>query len=214
MFRGKYLAALTAAFERGQIRLAGSTEALTDSRQRHALLNDLATQPWVVYAKSPMAGPAQVLEYLSRYTHRVALSNERLQSMDEHSVCFRYKDYARASRSRVMTLDLQEFIRRFLLHVLPRHFVRIHHYELLGSRGKKNALAQCRAALDQPPPEPAPAPESIDAFWSRIAVDLRTCTHCGVGHMVLVQVLAAHHPPARAPPSQGALQTFAPLPHD
>jgi hypothetical protein len=215
VFRGKYLAALTAAFECGQIRLAGSTEALTDSRQRHALLKDLAAQLWVIYAKSPMAGPAQVLEYLSRYTHRVALSNERLLSMDEHSVCFRYKDYARASRSRVMTLDLQEFIRRFLLRVLPRHFVRIRHYGLLGSRGKKRALAQCRAALDQPPPEPAPAPESTDAFWSRIAaVDLRTCPHCGVGHMVLVQVLAAHHPPARAPPSQGALQTFVPLPHD
>jgi hypothetical protein len=215
VFRGKYLAALTAAFERAQIRLAGSTEPLIDSRHRLALLNELRVQPWVVYAKSPMAGPAQVLEYLSRYTHRVALSNERLLSMDEHSVCFRYKDYARASRSRVMTLQPQEFIRRFLLHVLPRHFVRVRHYGLLGSRGKKHALAQCRAALEQPSPEPAPAPESIDAFWSRIAaVDLRTCSHCGVGHMVLVQVLAAHHPPARAPPSQGAPQTLAPLPHD
>jgi Putative transposase/Transposase zinc-binding domain len=215
VFRGKYLAALTAAFERGQIHLAGSTEALTDSRQRQALLNDLATQPWVVYAKSPMAGPAQVLEYLSRYTHRVALSNERLLSMSKHSVRFRYKDYARASRSRVMTLDSHEFIRRFLLHVLPRHFVRIRHYGLLGSRGKRTALAQCRAILDQPSPEPAPTPESIDAFWSRVAaIDLRTCTHCGVGHMVLVQVLAAHHPPARAPPPQGARQTSGPLSHD
>jgi hypothetical protein len=203
VFRGKYLAALTAAFERGQIRLAGSTEPLTDSRHRHALLNELRVQPWVVYAKSPMAGPAQVLEYLSRYTHRVALSNDRLLSMDELSVRFRYKDYARGSCTRVMTLPPQEFIRRFLLHVLPRHFVRVRHYGLLGSRGKQRALAQCRAALDQPSPEPAKPPESLDAFWSRIAaIDLRACTHCGVGRMILVQVLAAaaHHPPARAPP--------------
>ncbi len=183
VFRGKYLASLTRAFEHGQILLAGSTEPLTDDRPRQALLNELRVQPWVVYAKSPMAGPAQVLEYLSRYTHRVALS--------------------------------KEFIRRFLLHVLPRHFVRIRHCGLLGSRGKRRALAQCRVALDQPSPEPAQTPESVDAFWSRIAaIDLRTCTHCGVGHMVLVQVLAAHHPPAQAPPSPGVLQTFGPLSHD
>lgn len=215
VFRGKYLAALTGAFEHGQIRLSGSTELLADLRQRRALLIDLATQPWVVYAKSPMAGPAQVLEYLSRYTHRVALSNERLLSVDEHSVRFRYKDYARASRSRVMTLEPREFMRRFLLHVLPRQFVRIRHYGLLASRGKRRALAQCRAALDQPSPEPTPAPESVTAFWSRIAAfDLRTCTHCRVGHMVLVQVLAPHHPPARAPPSKERYQTFAPPSHD
>jgi hypothetical protein len=135
--------------------------------------------------------------------------------MNEHSVRFRYKDSVRASRSRVMTLDSHEFTRRFLLHVLPRHFVRIRHYGLLGSRGKRSALAQCRATLDQPSPEPARTPESLDAFWSRVAaIDLRTCTYCGVGHMVLVQVLAANHPPARAPPPQGARQTSAPLSHD
>jgi hypothetical protein len=125
--------------------------------------------------------------------------------MDEHSVRFRYRDYAHDGRSLVMTLDSQEFMRRFLLHVLPRHFVRIRHYGLLGSRRKQHALAQCRAALDQPSPEPAPVPESVDAFWLRTAaIDLRTCSHCGVGHMVLVQVLAAHHPPARAPPLEVA----------
>jgi hypothetical protein len=209
VFRGKYLAALSSAFEGGQIRLAGSTEPLSDSRHRRTLLNDLGAQPWVVYAKSPMAGPAQVLEYLGRYTHRVALSNERLLSMDERGVHFRYKDYAHAGRSRVMTLESQEFMRRFLLYVLPRHFVRIRHYGLLGSRGKKHALAQCRAALDQPSPEPAPVPESVDAFWLRTAAnDLRTCGHCGVGHMVLVQVLAAAHPPARAPPLEVTGATF------
>jgi hypothetical protein len=213
--RGKYLAALSRAFEHGQIRLAGSTAPLTDSRQRQALLDELRAQPWIVYAKSPMAGPAQVLAYLSRYAHRVALSNERLLSMDEHRVRFRYKDYARASRIRVMSLEPQEFMRRFLVHVLPRHFVRIRHYGVLGNRGKRRALAQCRVALDQPSREPPQAPESVAAFCLRVAaIDLRTCRHCGVGHMYLVQVLPAHHPPARAPPRPYATPTSGVLSHD
>ena len=203
VFRGKYLAALVGAFEHGHVRLAGSTTPLAEAPHRQALLAALRAQPWVVYAKSPMAGPAQVLEYLGRYAHRVALSNERLLSMDGTAVRFRYKDYAHASRTRVMTLEAHEFMHRFLLHVLPRHFVRIRHYGLLGNRRKGRALAQCRAALRQPEPAPAQAPESADAFCLRIAAkDLLTCTHCGVGHMVLVQVLPAHHPPARAPPSR------------
>lgn len=207
VFRGKYLAALASAFEHGEVRLASGTEALHDLRLQQELFDELRAQPWVVYAKNPMAGPAQVLEYLSRYTHRVALSNERLLSMDEQSVRFRYKDYARGTRSRVMALEAGEFMRRFLLHVLPRQFVRIRHYGVLGARGKRRALAQCRAALHQVVPEPAPSAESVDAFWSRIAgVDLRTCSHCGVGHMIVVQVLAAQLPPARAPPSQKARQ--------
>lgn len=215
VFRGKYLAAITRAFEHGQIRLAGNTAPLIDPRQHQALLDELRAQPWIVYAKSPMAGPAQVLEYLSRYAHRVALSNERLLSMDEHSVRFRYKDYARASRIRVMSLEPQEFIRRFLVHVLPRHFVRIRHYGLLGNRGKRRTLAQCRVALDQPSRELPPAAESVAAFcWRVAAIDLRTCRHCGVGHMYLVQVLPAHHPPARAPPPPDAAPTSGLLSHD
>jgi len=130
-------------------------------------------------------------------------------------VRFRYKDYARASRIRVMSLEPQEFIRRFLVHVLPRHFVRIRHYGLLGNRGKRRALAQCRVALDQPSLEPPPAPESAAAFWLRVAaIELRTCTHCGVGHMYLVQALPAHHPPARAPPRPYAAPTSGVLSHD
>jgi len=211
VFRGKYLAALSDAFAHGQIRLAGSTAPLTDPRQHQALLDELRAQPWIVYAKSPMAGPAQVLEYLSRYANRVALSNERLLSMDQHCVRFRYKDYARASRIRVMSLAPQEFIRRFLVHVLPRHFVRIRHYGVLGNRGKRRALTQCRMALEQQPVRQLPqAAESVAAFYWRVAAtDLRTCQHCGVGHMYLVQVLPAHHPPARAPPCPDAAPTSA-----
>jgi hypothetical protein len=215
VFRGKYLAALLGAFEHGQLHLAGGTIPLADARQRQALLDALRAQPWVVYAKSPMAGPAQVLEYLSRYAQRVALSNERLLSMDDRAVRFRYKDYAHASRVRVMSLEPLEFIRRFLVHVLPCHFVRIRHYGLLGNRGKERALAQCRAALQQPAPALAQAPESVDAFCLRVmAKDLGTCTHCGVGHMILVRVLPAHHPPARAPPSRAATSFLGCPSHD
>ena len=202
VFRGKYLAALSEAFEHGQIALADGTASLHDAIAQESLFEALRSQSWVVYAKTPMAGPAPVLQYLGRYAHRVALSNERLLSLSDQSVRFRYKDYARGSRQRVMSLAPQEFIRRFLLHVLPRHFVRIRHYGLLGNRGKQRALAQCRAALDQPPIEPTPQiHESVLAFWSRVAaLDLRACSHCGIGHMRTVQILPALHPPARAPP--------------
>ena len=215
VFRGKYLAALIGAFEDGQVRLAGGTASLTAARPLQGLLDTLRAQPWIVYAKSPMAGPAQVLEYLSRYAHRVAFSNERLQSMDDEVVRFRYKDYAHASRIRVMALEPREFIRRFLVHVLPRHFVRIRHYGLLGNRGKQSALARCRAALDQPAPAPAQAPESVHAFCLRVAAnDLRNCTHCGVGRMHLVQVLPALHPPVRAPPHPNVAPNSGQLSHD
>lgn len=215
VFRGKYLSALRHAFEHGQLHLAGGTESLSDPCQLQALLDELRAQPWIVYAKSPMAGPAQVLQYLSRYAHRVALSNERLLSMDDKAVRFRHKDYARASRIRVMSLQPQEFIRRFLVHVLPRHFVRIRHYGLLGNRGKRRALAQCRTALHQPSCEPPRAAESVEAFYWRVAaIDLRTCGHCGVGHMYLVQLLPTHHPPARAPPPPDVAPTLVVLSHD
>lgn len=215
VFRAKYLAALSQAFEHAELHLAAGTEFLSEPRQPQALLSELRAQPWIVYAKSPMAGPAQVLEYLSRYAHRVALSNERLLSMDEQRVRFRYKDYARASRVRVLSLAPQEFIRRFLLHVLPRHFVRIRHYGVLSNRGKRRALAECRIALEQPSCEPPQPPESVAAFcWRVAAIDLRTCGHCGVGQMYLVQVLPPHHPPARAPPRPDVAPTSALLSHD
>jgi hypothetical protein len=210
VFRGKYLAALTDAFDQGQLALTGGTSALADRAAQQRFLALLRVHPWVVYAKSPMAGPEQVLEYLGRYAHRVALSNERLLSLDERGVRFLYKDYAHAGYTRSMALEPQEFIRRFLLHVLPRHFVRIRHYGLLGNRGKRRALAQCRAAMNQPSLEPTPqVREPARDFWLRVAaVDLPTCVHCGIGQMHLVRTLAPDHPPARAPPGPDAATTW------
>jgi len=199
VFRGKFIAALKHAFDCGALTLAGATAALLEPGPRAALLAELYAQPWVVYAKRPFAGPEQVLAYLGRYTHRIALTNSRLVSLDEHTVRFRYKDYACGNRRKVMALAPQEFIRRYLAHVLPKGFMRIRHYGLLGNRAKHHKLTQARAALNAPRPEPRPAtPETIEAFWLRVAqLDIHQCPHCASGRLHRIGTLAprAHSPP-------------------
>lgn len=161
-FRGKYLAGLNALHAAGQLVFHG---ALRETAGKFGALLRSAAQPeWVVYAKRPFAGPAQVLGYLSRYTHRVALSPRRLLATDGTSVTFAYKDYADASRSKTMTLGTVEFVRRFALHVLPERFVKIRHYGLLGNRQKQARLARARQLLGMPPPAPPPPlPELLRA---------------------------------------------------
>jgi len=195
VYRGKFLAGLKRAFDSGALALAGTTAALANARGRAALY----ACPWVVYAKRPFAGPEQVLQYLGRYTHRIALTNSRLVSLSDTEVRFRYKDYASGNRRKTMSLEAQEFIRRYLLHVLPKGFMRIRHYGLLGNRSKHHQLAQARAALNVPRPEPVPiAPETIEAFWLRIAhLDIHQCPHCASGPLRRIGTLAprAHGPP-------------------
>jgi len=198
VFRGKFLAALGTALTGGRLTLWGSTAAIGEPHAQRALLADLRAKPWVVYAKRPFAGPEQVLEYLGRYTHRTALSNERLVSFDARTVRFRYKDTAHDRARKTMTLDAQEFLRRFALHVLPRGFNRIRHYGLLANRNKRALLAKARAALHAPAPTPAPAPaESVTAFWQRVAsLDIERCPHCHRGTLRVVATLAPRtHPP-------------------
>jgi len=198
VFRGKFLEALGAALARGRLTLSGSTAALGDPRMQRSLLAELRKKAWVVYAKRPFAGPGQVLEYLGRYTHRVAISNERLVSLEESAVRFRYKDYAHGARRRVMELCAPEFLRRFALHVLPRGFNRIRHYGVLANRHNRALLAVARAALAVPEPvRDCPAAESITAFWQRVAgLDITRCTHCGRGTLRLVATLTPRpHPP-------------------
>jgi putative transposase/transposase-like zinc-binding protein len=199
VFRGKFLAELKHAFACGTLALAGSTAALAEAGKRAALFADLYAQPWVVYAKRPFAGPEQVLAYLGRYTHRIALTNTRLVSFDDHTVRFRYQDYAAGNRRKVMTLDAQEFIRRYLLHVLPKGLMRIRHYGLLGNRAKRHKLALARTALNAPRPAlPRAAPETIEAFWLRVAqLDIHQCPHCASGRLLRIGTLAprAHGPP-------------------
>ncbi|MGH8611698.1 MAG: IS91 family transposase, partial [Gammaproteobacteria bacterium] len=166
VFRGKYLDALSQAFERGELRFAGPTTTLAPPKAFTLLLAKLRAEDWVVYSKRPFAGPEQVVAYLGRYTHRIAISNERLLRLEQGTVLFRWRDYAHGHKTKTMNLPAEEFIRRFLLHVLPKGFMRIRHFGLLANRHRAEHLARCRRALDTPPPLPAPT-ETVEAFLSR-----------------------------------------------
>ena len=194
LFRGKYLAYLRQAYQAGRLVLAGRLEALACPNVWRAFLAPLAQTDWVVYAKAPFGSAEQVLKYLARYTHRVALSNRRLVSLDEGQVVFRYKDYRRGRRERVMRLEAVEFIRRFLLHVLPKGFVRIRHYGLLSNRCRRDKLRLCRKLLGsvvEPDAEPASAPEAA------LSEGPDLCPVCQRGRMRILEKL----PPSRAGPA-------------
>jgi hypothetical protein len=187
VFRGKYLTGLRRAFARGELRFAGSVAGLQDPPAFAAFLATLRAHDWVVYAKVPFAGPAQVLEYLGRYTHRVALSNDRLVSLEEGLVRFRWKDYADGDRVKVMALPAEEFLRRFLLHVVPDGFVRIRHFGLLANRGRAAKLARCRELLAAVAPTGPAAPETVAAFILRVTgVDITRCPVCRTGRLHVV----------------------------
>ena len=193
LFRRLFLTRLMALHSAGRLTFFGGMAHLAD---RHAFLRHLSTvrkKRWVVYANAPFAGPEAVLAYLSRYTHRVAISNQRLLSFDESGVTLRYKDYRRQGpeRQQVMTLSTDEFIRRFLLHVLPRGFHRIRHYGLLAASSRTASLELARTLL-------AAAPAPVDDGTEE-PVDVRPPCPCCGGAMVIVEVFARWHQP-RAPP--------------
>jgi hypothetical protein len=199
VFRGKFIAGLQRLFQNGTLKLAGSCTTLAAPHAQRHLINTLHEHPWVVYAKRPFAGPAQVLDYLGRYTHRVAISNHRLVSLTDDAIRFRYKDYAHGNRRTVMALAPAEFIRRFLLHVLPQHFMRIRHYGILANRTKQQKLALARAALLQPSPATPPEAESVERFWLRVAnLDIHQCPHCKAGRMRVIGPIPTSR--ARGPP--------------
>ena len=192
LFRRLFLTRLRGLHDRGQLAFFGSLTHLADRRAFLRHLAPVRKKRWVVYAKPPFAGPEAVLAYLSRYTHRVAISNSRLVRFDDAGVTFRYKDYRQggANRQQIMTLAADEFIRRFLLHALPRGFHRIRHYGLLASARRKDHLERARRLLDVAPPladEPAE-----DAEPSLL------CPCCG-GTMIIIEVFERRYQP-RAPP--------------
>jgi hypothetical protein len=204
LFRRLFLAALADAHAAGRLAFFGQIEDLRRRDAFKAHLAPLKQKNWFVYAKPPFTGPEAVLAYLARYTHRVAISNSRLIALDERGVTFRYKDYRRngQARYRTMTLGADEFIRRFLLHVLPKGFHRIRHYGLLASAGCKVNIARAKQLMAAPMPTVDPQPANDTADPDAITSHRPLCPCCG-GCMIIVEVFARGYPP-RAPPSASA----------
>lgn len=198
VFRGKYLEGLAAALRGNEVQLP---DGANGRKEVVAFVRELRATDWVVYAKPPFADAEQVVAYLGRYTHRVAIGNHRLLGMEDGKVRFRWRDYAHGNRQKVMALEADEFLRRYLLHVLPKGFTRIRHYGLVANRGKAERLARVREALAVPSPEPIEA-ESVEAFVLRVVgVDIHRCPQCGKGRLRWVAEIAPlRHPPATGPP--------------
>ena len=199
MFRRLFLTRLLALHDAGKLAFFGQLAELADRRALLRHLSPVRKKRWVVYAKPPFAGPEAVLAYLSRYTHRVAISNSRLLRLDEHGVTFRYKDYRRSApdRQQIMTLSADEFIRRFLLHCLPRGFHRIRHYGLLAGSTRKSHLEHARRLLVvAPPATDEPCAEPVEPS--------PPCPCCG-GRMIVIEIFQRCYlprgPPGRASPS-------------
>ena len=192
LFRRLFLDDLRAAFEAGRLGFFGELAGLAEPATFADRLRELRRVEWVVYAKPPFGGPAQVLAYLSRYTHRVAIANSRLVSMTNDQVAFRWKDYRHHGKAKIMTLDADEFIRRFLLHTLPDGFHRIRHYGFLANGHRAAKLALCRNLLAVPPPPPD---EGSDDTLPMPAAD--RCPCCG-GTMIMISIIlrsTPRHPP-------------------
>ena len=198
VFRGKYCDFLKHAFEHGCL-LGAETLPMLASRENFLrYVHDLKGQGWVVYAKRPFAGPEQVIEYIGRYTHRVAISNHRIIAIAAQAVSFRWKDYRDGAREKVMTLSAQEFIRRFLLHVLPPEFVRLRHYGVLANGRRKTKLARCRTLLQTDLPIINNEPQHAEQVGG--SDEQLLCEKCHLGQMLRCEELL----PERAPLSPRA----------
>ena len=193
LFRRLFLESLQKAFDSGKLQFFGALEPF---RQRAAFTRHLATlkkREWVVYAKAPFAGPEQVLDYVGRYTHRVAISNNRLLDMEDDQVRFRWKDYRQGDQAKTMTLTAHEFIRRFLLHVLPNGLRRIRYYGFMGNRHRKERLTVCRRLLgmhvaEHNTTESLPKADYLDRYEDLTGRSLRQCPQCRRGNMVVIRI--------------------------
>jgi hypothetical protein len=207
LFRRRFLEELLRVHRAGQLRFFGEHAALTEARAFAAWLAPLHQCEWVVYAKRPFAGPQAVLAYLSRYTHRVAIANSRLIAMDERGVTFKWKDYRvkdgaeGQTRHKTMTLEPGEFMRRFLLHVLPCGFHRIRHYGLLANGSRKTSLALARELLCQPAVAVAVSAGPADDGDLGIQPPKFVCWHCGRAMVILQTFTRSQGPAIRAPPT-------------
>lgn len=215
VFRGKFIAGLKTLFRSDNLKCFGQLKPLAHTVAFEQLLNQSVRRDWVVYAKRPFGGPQQVLKYLARYTHRVAISNQRLLKIDNERVAFHYKDYADQSRTKVLSLEGTEFLRRFLMHVLPRGFVRIRHYGFLANRDRGEHLALCRKLLgvSESASQDGPAsdvPQQADASGSELVLP---CPVCQTGKLLRIESVPAVRLtiiPAPQLPPKGSLTTKPP----
>jgi hypothetical protein len=195
VFRGKFVAGLKAAFRAGTLQFHGSLRHLAEPRTFASWLRTLFRQDWVVYAKRPFGGPQHALRYLGAYTHRVAISNHRLVALEDGNVTFRWRDSAHGNKKKLMTLPVDEFLQRFLLHLLPRGFVRIRHFGFLANRRRANLLPICfqllRSSTQQESPAKADSPSQPCSTWQ--------CPLCG-GTMRIFERISAAELLLRSPP--------------
>jgi hypothetical protein len=193
VFRGKYLDGLRQAFARGELRFFGRLQGLANPEAFDAFLQPLYEKDWVVYAKRPFGGPAQVLKYLARYTHRVAISNSRLVNLEAGRVTFRYKDYSDDHKQKTMTLAALEFLRRFVTHVLPSGFVKVRHYGLLTNRFRDERLSTSRSLLEAVGGAAPSDPIEVQPMQERC------CAECGSRRL---ECVALPHQPAEGEPAK------------
>ena len=190
-FRKLYLRYLEQAFAAGKLQFHGDLEQWADAQNFAGYLAPLAEMEWVVYAKPPFGGPERVLDYLGRYTHRIAISNNRLIELKDGKVTFAYKDYKHEQRQKVMTLSADEFLRRFLMHVLPDGFQRIRHYGLLGNRHRAKNLTRCRELLGVVAPMTETQRDYRERYRQLTGQDPLRCPQCQIGMMLRIAVLPA-----------------------
>jgi len=200
LFRRLFLEQLQFAFDSGRIQVFSSLESIRDRCAFLRYLEPLKKAKWVVYAKRPFAGPEQVLDYVGRYTHRVAISSSRLLAIEAGQVSFGYKDYRNHGQQKAMTLSAEEFIRRFLLHALPHRFHRIRYYGFCGNRNRQEKLTLCRQLLGMSIPAMPAKPSEVKDYRDRAELltgtSLRLCPACRRGNMVLIEPLATRRSPA------------------
>jgi hypothetical protein len=198
LFRGKFLAALNRAFQNGELDLGGSTAELSDPEAWRRFKDGLYNKDWIVYAKAPFGGPEHVFRYLGNYTHRIAISNHRIVNVADDKVTFRVKDYADGCKKKLMTLRAVEFLRRFLLHLLPNGFVRIRHYGLCASANVNGKLGTARRLLEpstvssSPPKSESTEPAQWwECFLEQTGIDVMACPACSAGRMARQRPLSA-----------------------
>ena len=187
VFRGKFMHYFEKAFEKGELIFPGNTEPLGTQKGFKDLKKRLWAKDWVVYSKEPFGGPEQVLDYLGRYTHRVAISNHRIVNVENGKVTFQYRDRKDNDTVKVMPVEADEFIRRFLLHVLPDGFMRIRHFGFLANRSKKKDLGRCRELLGLSPELPQPSKKTTQELMLELTgIDVTRCPFCKNGTMKVI----------------------------